>query len=299
MPRRCFPVSVCPTVHFHREAYAGHQFGGFTMLGDGREILVGEQCRTLAVSCSTFNSRVRERLLSHAAGMARPRWVRTARVRISEAMHALGIPTTRSLAVVTTGEPVYRDRALRGAVLTRVASSHVRVGTFQFLAARQDNESLRALADYTIARHDPDLLEKPPLRYLKWLRTVMDRQASLIAQWQLVGFIHGVMNTDNVALSGETIDYGPCAFMDTYHPGTVFSSIDYGGRYAYGDQPAIGQWNVARFAETLLPLLDPDQNTAVEMATEILHEYPAVFGAIGVRACGRLACKRVEHGPPT
>ena len=278
MPRRCFPVSVCPTVRFPiAQAYAGHQFGGFTMLGDGRAILVGEQCAPCGQLFDIqFKGSGKTPFSRRGDGKAALGPMLREYI-ISEAMHALGIPTTRSLAVVTTGEPVYRDRALRGAVLTRVASSHVRVGTFQFLAARQDNESLRALADYTIARHDPDLLEKPPLRYLKWLRTVMDRQASLIAQWQLVGFIHGVMNTDNVALSGETIDYGPCAFMDTYHPGTVFSSIDYGGRYAYGNQPAIGQWNLARFAETLLPLLDPDQNTAVEMATEILHEYPAVF----------------------
>jgi uncharacterized protein YdiU (UPF0061 family) len=192
-------------------------------------------------------------------------------------MHALGIPTTRSLAVVTTGEPVYRETALRGAVLTRVAASHIRVGTFQYLAARRDNTTLRALADYAIARHDPHLVDSAPGKYLQWFRAVMDRQASLIASWQVVGFIHGVMNTDNMAVSGETIDYGPCAFMDSYHPKTVFSSIDHGGRYAYGNQPAIGQWNLARFAETLLPLLDPEPNKAVEMATEILEEYPAVF----------------------
>jgi uncharacterized protein YdiU (UPF0061 family) len=195
---------------------------------------------------------------------------------ISEAMAALGIPTTRSLAVVTTGEPVYRASALRGAILTRVAASHIRVGTFEYLAARQDESNLRVLADYAIERHYPELINSPR-KYLEFFRAVMDRQASLIAQWQLVGFIHGVMNTDNMAISGETIDYGPCAFMNAYRPDTVFSSIDHAGRYAYGNQPAIAQWNLARFAETLVPLLDSEQEKAVAIASEALGEYPALF----------------------
>ena len=195
---------------------------------------------------------------------------------ISEAMSALGIPTTRSLAVVTTGEPVYRASALRGAILTRVAASHIRVGTFEYLAARQDESNLRVLADYAIDRHYPELADAPR-KYLEFFRAVTDRQASLIAQWQLVGFIHGVMNTDNMAISGETIDYGPCAFMNAYRPDTVFSSIDHAGRYAYGNQPAIAQWNLARFAETLLPLLDSDQEKAIAIASEVLGEYPALF----------------------
>jgi uncharacterized protein YdiU (UPF0061 family) len=191
-------------------------------------------------------------------------------------MAGLGIPTTRSLAVVTTGESVYRASALRGAILTRVAASHLRVGTFEYVRARQDESNLRVLADYAIDRHYPELAEAPR-KYLEFFRAVTDRQASLIARWQLVGFIHGVMNTDNMAISGETIDYGPCAFMNAYRPDTVFSSIDYAGRYAYGNQPAIAQWNLARFAETLLPLLDCDQEKAVAIASEVLGDYSALF----------------------
>jgi uncharacterized protein YdiU (UPF0061 family) len=191
-------------------------------------------------------------------------------------MYALGIPTTRSLAVVTTGEPVYRETTLPGAILTRVAKSHIRVGTFQYLAAMQDNENLKVLADYTIRRHYPNLVDVPN-KYVEFFRAVLDRQAALIAKWQSVGFVHGVMNTDNMAISGETIDYGPCAFMDAYDPDTVFSSIDHGGRYAYGNQPAIAQWNLARFAETLLPLIDADQDKAIEIATQELNTFPQVF----------------------
>jgi uncharacterized protein YdiU (UPF0061 family) len=191
-------------------------------------------------------------------------------------MAALGIPSTRSLAVVTTGEPVYRASIRRGAILTRVAASHLRVGTFEYLAARGDEPNLRVLADYAIGRHYPELADAPQ-KYLEFFRAVCDRQAALVARWQQVGFIHGVMNTDNMAISGETIDYGPCAFMNTYRPGTVFSSIDHAGRYAYGNQPAIAQWNLARFAETLLPLLDPDQEKAVATATEVLREFSARF----------------------
>jgi len=258
------------------QAYAGHQFGSFTMLGDGRAILWGEH--------RTPSGRLVD---IHWKGAGRTRFSRSGDGRaalgpmlreyvISEAMAALGIPTTRSLAVVTTGEPVYRASALRGAILTRVAASHVRVGTFEYLAARQDESNLRVLADYAIDRHYPELVDAPR-KYLEFLRAVIDRQASLIARWQLVGFIHGVMNTDNMAISGETIDYGPCAFMNTYRPDTVFSSIDHAGRYAYGNQPAIAQWNLARFAETLLSLVDSDEKKAIAVATETLGEYPALF----------------------
>ena len=258
------------------QAYAGHQFGNFTMLGDGRAILLGEH--------RTPSGRLVDIQLK-GAGLTRFSRGGDGRAAlgpmlreyvISEAMAALGIPTTRSLAVVTTGDPVYRDSTLRGAVLTRVAASHIRVGTFEYLAARGDESNLRALADYAIDRHYPELVDAPQ-KYLAFFRAVMDRQASLIAQWQLVGFIHGVMNTDNMAISGETIDYGPCAFMNAYRPDTVFSSIDVGGRYAYGKQPMIGQWDLARLAESLLPLLDSDQEKAIAIATDALGEYPAVF----------------------
>lgn len=258
------------------QAYAGHQYGGFTMLGDGRAILLGEH-RTpsgllvdiqLKGAGPTRFSRRGDGLA--ALGPMLREYV------ISEAMSALGIPTTRILAVVTTGEPVYRATPLRGAILTRVATSHIRVGTFEYVAARQDELTLRTLTDYTIDRHYPKLATASQ-KYLEFLRAVLDRQASLVARWQLVGFIHGVMNTDNMAISGETIDYGPCAFMNAYDPGTVFSSIDSAGRYAYGNQPAIAQWNLARFAETLLPLLDPDPAKAIAIATEVLDDYPALF----------------------
>src|SRR5271165_4120252 len=195
---------------------------------------------------------------------------------VSEAMHALGIPTTRALAAVSTGEPVYRDRQLPGAVLTRVASSHVRVGTFQYFAARGDLEAVKRLADYVIARHYPEL-EPAENRYRQLLQAVSARQARLVASWMHVGFIHGVMNTDNMAVSGETIDFGPCAFMDAYDPATVFSSIDRAGRYAYGSQPGIAHWNLARFAETLLPLLAPETEAAVELAGEVIASFRTRF----------------------
>ena len=258
------------------QAYAGHQFGHFTMLGDGRAILLGEHrtpsgrlvdIQFKGTGPTQFSRRGDGRA---ALGPMLREYI------ISESMAALGIPTTRSLAVVTTGEQVHRTSLLRGAVLTRVAASHIRVGTFEYAAARQDVELLRVLADYTIERHDPELINTPR-RYLEFLRAVIDRQASLIAQWQMVGFIHGVMNTDNMAISGETIDYGPCAFMNVYRPETVFSSIDHGGRYAYGNQPTIAQWNLTRFAETLLPLLDVNEEQAVAMATEVLGDYATLF----------------------
>lgn len=258
------------------QAYAGHQYGGFTMLGDGRAILLGEHLtpsgqlvdiQLKGAGQTPFSRRGDGRA---ALGPMLREYV------ISEAMAALGIPTTRSLAVVTTGEPVLRASALRGAILTRVAASHIRFGTFEYLAARQDVSNLKVLADYAINRHYPNLADASH-KYLEFFRAVMDRQASLVAQWQLIGFIHGVMNTDNMAISGETIDYGPCAFMNAYDPATVFSSIDHGGRYAYGNQPKIAQWNLARFGETLLPLMHSDQEQAVALATEVFSEFTVLF----------------------
>ena len=249
------------------QAYAGHQFGGFSpQLGDGRALLLGEvidrqgQRRDIAFKGSGRTPFSRSGDGKAAVGpMLRE-------VLIGEAMHGLGIPSTRALAVVATGEQVQRETALPGAVLTRVAASHLRVGTFQYFAARGEFDKLRRLAEYAIARHDPALLGTPG-RHLALLRAVAQRQARLIAQWMNVGFIHGVMNTDNMTISGETIDYGPCAFMEGYDPTTVFSSIDHGGRYAYGNQPAIARWNLARLAEALLPLLtDADDKGAVQQA---------------------------------
>lgn len=254
------------------QAYAGHQFGHFTMLGDGRAVLLGEQITPQG-----------DRVDIQLKGAGRTPYSRGGDGRaalgpmlreyiISEAMHGLGIPTTRSLAVVATGEPLIRETEQPGAVLTRIAASHLRVGTFQYVAAWGTVEDLRILADYTLQRHYPEApVEDNP--YLVLLREVMERQAALIAKWQLVGFIHGVMNTDNMALSGETIDYGPCAFMDVYNPETVFSSIDQQGRYAYHNQPGIGAWNLARFAETLLPLLADDQAQAIKLAEEAISDF--------------------------
>jgi serine/tyrosine/threonine adenylyltransferase len=260
------------------QAYAGHQFGHFTALGDGRAILLGEQVTPSG-----------DRVDIQLKGAGQTRFSRRGDGRaalgpmlreliVSEAMHALGIPTTRSLAVVSTGEPVYRESELEGAVLTRVAASHIRVGTMQWAAAHRDTDAVRALADYTRARHYPELADAAE-PHLALFEAIVARQASLIARWQLVGFIHGVMNTDNMALSGETIDYGPCAFMDAYDPATVFSSIDAGGRYAYGNQPAIAQWNLARLAETMLPLFDPNPERAVERATAVLDRFAELFDA--------------------
>src|SRR5436190_2773931 len=258
------------------QAYAGHQFGHFTALGDGRAILLGEQITPAG-----------ERRDIQLKGPGQTKYSRRGDGRaalgpmlreyiISEAMHALGIPTTRSLAVVMAGGPVYRETALDGAVLTRVAASHIRVGTMQWAAAHQDEAALRALADYTRARHYKELAGAAE-PHLALLDAIIDRQARLIAQWQLVGFIHGVMNTDNMALSGETIDYGPCAFMNAYEPGTVFSSIDHAGRYAYGTQPPIAHWNLTRLAEAMLPLFDATPERAIERATASLDRFPDLF----------------------
>jgi uncharacterized protein YdiU (UPF0061 family) len=257
------------------QAYAGHQYGGFTMLGDGRAILLGEH-RTTDGRLFDIQFKGSGRTQFSRGGDGRAALGPMLREYvISEAMAALGIPTTQSLAVVTTGEPVYRTGPRKGAILTRVAASHIRVGTFEY-AARRDEATLRALADYAIARHYPELVDAPQ-KYLAFFRAVAARQAALVARWQHVGFVHGVMNTDNVAISGETIDYGPCAFMNAYDTNTVFSSIDSGGRYAYGNQPTITQWNLARFAETLLTLIDPEPERSVAAATEALNEFPAAF----------------------
>ena len=278
------------------QAYAGHQFGHFTMLGDGRAILVGEyrapDGRLVDVQLKGAGP---TRFARRGDGLAALGPMLREYV-IGEAMAALGIPTTRGLAVVTTGEPVYRAAPARGAVLTRVAASHLRVGTFEYAAALPNGPPLRALADYAIARHYPDLADGPD-RYVAFLRAVADRQARLIAQWQLVGFVHGVMNTDNMAVSGETIDYGPCAFMNAYDPATVYSSIDRAGRYAYGNQPAIAQWNLARFAEAMLPLIDPDEGKAVAAATDALDGFAAAYEGYwlaGMRA--KLGLQAAEAG---
>ncbi len=259
------------------QAYAGHQFGGFSpRLGDGRALLLGEvidaqgRRRDIAFKGSGRTPFARGGDGKAAVGpMLRE-------VLVSAAMHALHIPTTRALAVAATGEPVIREQSLPGAVLTRVAASHLRVGTFQYHAARGDLNRVRQLADYTIARHDPELAIMPQ-RYLALLQAVAERQAALIAQWMNVGFIHGVMNTDNMTLSGETIDYGPCAFMEAYDPATVFSSIDHNGRYAFGNQPEIARWNLARLAETLIPLLADDPQHGVAVATAVINEFPVQF----------------------
>jgi len=259
------------------QVYAGHQFGSFNpQLGDGRALLLGEvidRCgrrRDIAFKGSGPTPFARGGDGRGAIGpMLRE-------VLVSEGMHALGIPTTRALAVAATGEPVFREAVLPGAVLTRVAASHLRVGTFEFYAARGDVESLGKLAAYAIARHDPDVASTAePI--LRWLRNVVERQASRVAQWMNVGFIHGVMNTDNMTISGETIDYGPCAFLEAYDPATVFSSIDRRGRYAFGNQPDIAHWNLARLAEAVLPLLHEDPHRGVELATEIVSAFPSRY----------------------
>jgi serine/tyrosine/threonine adenylyltransferase len=265
------------TVATVAQAYAGHQFGVYVpRLGDGRALLLGE----------VIDTQGRRRDL-HLKGSGRTPFARGGDGKaavgpmlreylIGEAMHGLAIPTTRALAVVATGEQVLRERALPGAILARVAASHLRVGTFQYAAASGGQDQLRALADYAIGRHCPQAADAPD-RYLELLRQVAGAQASLVARWMLAGFVHGVMNTDNTTISGETIDYGPCAFMDAYDPATVFSSIDHGGRYAYGNQPAIMQWNLARLAETLLPLIDENSEAAVEAATEVLNGFAGAY----------------------
>lgn len=268
------------------QAYAGHQFGHFTLLGDGRAILIGEQ---VTPDGKRFDIQLK--------GAGRTPYSRGGDGRaalgpmlreyvISEAMHALGIPTTRSLAVVSTGETVQREAPLAGAILVRVAESHLRVGTFQYASHFGRAPDLAALAEYAVQRHYPHLRGHED-RYLLFLREVIARQADLIARWQAIGFVHGVMNTDNTSISGETIDYGPCAFMDAYDPKTVFSSIDHYGRYAYGNQPSIGLWNLARLAETLLPLLDPDREQAVVLAQQEIARGADLFRASYLEAMRR------------
>lgn len=276
------------------QAYAGYQFGHFTVLGDGRAVLLGEQITPngnrvdiqLKGSGPTPFSRNGD---GYAALLPMLR-----EYIISEAMHYLGIPTTRSLAVVLTGKDVYREKILPGAVLTRVASSHIRVGTFDYVHAVGTPDDTRIIADYSIWRHFPKL--ENTNKYIMLLREVAKRQASLIASWQLAGFIHGVMNTDNMAISGETIDYGPCAFMDSYDPDTVFSSIDTAGRYSYKNQPKIGAWNLSRFAEALLPLLHEEQDEAIELAKTEIDYYWEIYNKSwlsGMRA--KLGIMNEEH----
>ena len=260
-------------------AYAGHQFGQFVpQLGDGRAILLGElidrhgQRRDIQLKGSGRTPFSRSGDGRAALGPVLREYI------VSEAMAALGIPTTRALAAVLTGDTVIREALLPGAVLTRVASSHIRVGTFQYFAARGDHDAVKALADHVIERHYPSIANAED-KYLALLDEVVTRQAELIPRWLLVGFIHGVMNTDNTSIAGETIDYGPCAFMDAYHPGTVFSSIDQMGRYAFGNQPQIALWNLARLAECLVPLLAPQQDQAIAEAQAVLGRFSARFNA--------------------
>ncbi len=268
-------------------AYAGHQFGGFSpQLGDGRAILLGEVLATdgtrkdiqlKGAGPTPFSRRGDGRA---ALGPVLREYI------VSEAMAALGVPTTRSLAAVATGETVVREQRLPGAVLTRVAASHMRVGTFEFFAARDDREALSMLTSYALARHYPLSAEKHDSAQneaLRLLECVVEAQATLVARWLGIGFVHGVMNTDNTAISGETIDYGPCAFLDEYDPNKTFSSIDHGGRYAFGNQPRVAQWNLARFAETLLPLIADEEDEAARLATERLQRFPGVFEAARAR----------------
>ena len=258
------------------QAYAGHQFGHFTMLGDGRAVLLGEH---LVNNDNRFDIQFK--------GSGRTSFSRGGDGRaalgpmlreyiISEAIHSLNIPTTRSLAVVKTGEKVVRENLLEGAILTRVASSHLRVGTFQYIAATQNIENLNTLVDYTINRHYPEI-KTSNSKALDLLNLVMEKQCQLVINWMRVGFIHGVMNTDNMAISGETIDYGPCAFMDHYDPKTVFSSIDKFGRYAFSNQPPITKWNLARFAECLIPLIDKNEDTAIKLATDLIDNFQNIY----------------------
>lgn len=269
---------IQPSIDSIALAYAGHQFGHFNpQLGDGRAHLLGDlidrfgQRKEIQLKGSGQTAFSRRGDGRYALGPAIREFI------MSEAMSALGVPTTRSLSVVTTGDDVYRESIEPGAVLTRVASSHIRVGMFEYFLSRQDQSSLKTLADFAIKLHDPELLEVGQERYLLWLKKVIKRQIILVNEWLRVGFIHGVMNTDNTAISGETIDYGPCAMLGTYKQNAVFSSIDHHARYAFGNQANIAQWNMARFAETLLTLIDDDSQKAVDLATEVINDYPNSF----------------------
>ena len=279
------------------QAYAGHQFGGFSpQLGDGRAMLLGEvigrdgQRRDMQLKGSGPTPFSRRGDGRAALGPVLREYI------IAEAMHALGIPTTRALAAVATGEWVMREEALPGGVLTRVATSHIRVGTFQYFAARGDVDAIRTLVDHVIDRHYPDVAAASNRAHALF-EAIMQQQADLVAQWMNVGFIHGVMNTDNMAISGETIDYGPCAFMDAYDPGQVYSSIDAQGRYAYANQPSIAMWNLSRLAETLLPLIDPTPEAAVKAAQAALDTFPARFTAAHVAGLrSKLGLTTAEDG---
>ena len=258
------------------QAYAGHQFGHFTMLGDGRAVLLGEH---LVNNTNRYDVQFKGSGRTSFSRSGDGRAVLGPMLReyiISEAIHALKIPTTRSLAVVKTGEKVVRENLLPGAILTRVASSHIRVGTFQYIAAKQNIDDLNTLVEYTINRHYPEI-QSSKNKALDLLNLVMERQCKLVVNWMRVGFIHGVMNTDNMAISGETIDYGPCAFMDHYNPKTVFSSIDQLGRYSFSNQPPITKWNLSRFAECLIPLIDKNEDKAIQLATEIIDNFQNIY----------------------
>ena len=255
-------------------AYAGHQFGQFvSQLGDGRAVLLGEISTPEQKHYDIQLKGSGQTKFSRQGDGRAPLGPVIREYIVSEAMHALGIPSTRSLAAVTTGEKVYRETALPGGILTRIAESHIRVGTFEYFAAQNKIENLKTLAEYTIKRHFP-LLKDSRNSYLSLLKIVCDRQIELIAKWMGIGFIHGVMNTDNTSIVGETIDYGPCAFMDSYNPSTVFSSIDAHGRYAFGNQPSIAHWNMACFANCLAPLIDQDSDKAEEQAQEVINQFP-------------------------
>jgi uncharacterized protein YdiU (UPF0061 family) len=258
------------------QAYAGHQFGHFTMLGDGRAIMLGEH---LTNKNSRFDIQFKGSGRTSFSRSGDGRAVLGPMLReyiISEAIHALNIPTTRSLAVVKTGEKIVRENLLPGAILTRVASSHIRVGTFQYIAAKQNIDDLNTLVNYTIQRHYPEI-ESSKNKALDLLNLVMERQCKLVVNWMRVGFIHGVMNTDNMTISGETIDYGPCAFMDFYNPKTVFSSIDKLGRYSFTNQAPITKWNLARLAECLIPLIDKNEDSAIKIATETIDNFQNIY----------------------
>ena len=267
LPKKAKPIS---------QAYAGHQFGHFSILGDGRAHLIGEQ---ISPNGKRFDIQFKGSGPTPYSRNGDGRAALAPMLReyvISEAMYALNIPTTRSLAVVSTGESIMRSSLTEGAILTRIASSHIRVGTFEYASKMLDRSAVRQLADYSIKRHFPELIsqENP---YLSFLKTVISQQAKLIASWMHVGFIHGVMNTDNMAISGETIDYGPCAFMDHYNPKTVFSSIDKFGRYSFSNQPPITKWNLSRFAECLIPLIDKDEDVAIKIATETIDNFQNIY----------------------
>jgi len=258
------------------QAYAGHQFGHFTILGDGRAVIIGEHITPKNHQVDIQYKGSGKTPYSRGADGRAVLGPMLREYLISEAMYSLGIPTTRSLAVVKTGEQVFRENLLQGAVLTRIAKSHLRVGTFQYLAAKKDIKNLKHLVSYSIHRHYPHLKNEDNLS-LALLKEVMEQQINLICQWMRVGFIHGVMNTDNMTISGETIDYGPCAFMDNYDEKTCFSSIDHQGRYAFGNQPIIAQWNLARFAETLLPLINSDMNESIKLAENVISNFKDIF----------------------